>query len=60
VCDDLAWTMLASSRCTLDKILASILRERVVIDEPSGVTDFYHNKIVNGRSYIELYAPMYP
>jgi hypothetical protein len=31
----------------------------VVIDEPSGVTDFYHNKIVNGSSCIALYAPMY-
>jgi hypothetical protein len=27
---------------------------RVVIDEPSDVTDFYHNKIVNGRICITL------
>jgi hypothetical protein len=26
----------------------------VVIDEPSDVTDFYHNKIVNGRICITL------
>jgi hypothetical protein len=54
MCDDLAWTMLASWIYTLGKIIAPILRARVVIVKPSDVTDFYHIKIVNGRTYIAL------
>jgi hypothetical protein len=45
--------------CMLLKNLAPDIRARVVIVEPSGVTEFYHNKIINGRSCITLYAPMY-
>jgi hypothetical protein len=54
MCDDLARTMLASSMCTLGKILAPILRVRVIIVEPSDIIDFYHNQIVNGRLCISL------
>jgi hypothetical protein len=45
--------------CMLLENLAPDIRARVVIDEHSCVTDFYHNKIVNGRSCITLYALMY-
>jgi hypothetical protein len=58
LCDDLAWTMLASWMYSLGKNLAPILRARVIIAEPFGVTDFYQNKIVNGRPCIELYSPI--
>jgi hypothetical protein len=54
MCDDLAWTMLASWMYTLGKNLVPILKARGEIVEPSGVTVFYHNKIVNGRPYIAL------
>jgi hypothetical protein len=45
--------------CMLLENLAPNIRAKVVIDEPSGVTEFYHNKIVNGRPCTTLYAPMY-
>jgi hypothetical protein len=49
MCDDIAWTMLASSMCPVfDPVV------RVIIAEPSGVTNFYHNKIINGRLCIAL------
>jgi hypothetical protein len=56
MCDDLAWMMLANCMCTFGKILSPILRGegRMAIVEPSEVTYFYHNKIVNGRPCIEL------
>jgi hypothetical protein len=40
--------------CMLLENLAPNIRVRVVIDEPSSVTDFYHNNIVNGRPCIAL------
>jgi hypothetical protein len=46
MCEDLARTMLASLMCTLGKILAPILRVRVIIVEPFGVTDFITIKLL--------------
>jgi hypothetical protein len=55
VSDDLTWMMLASWMCTLGKILApNSYTAMVVIAEHSDAMNFYHNKIVNGRSCIAL------